>query len=169
MIKAPVFLIALTIGNLRAQEPDAKTAIKGIYAATLAGMRSAQTKEEIAALVNGIDVPEWTSSLFNGQTMTRAQALRELEGLLPIPPEKRPGFQMSIVYWNEIPAQASVVYWAYTDRGKELVGSLARDTWARTGSGWRRLRHEKFFPDRPLVVDSKSVITPPGIEVIRMP
>jgi hypothetical protein len=164
-----VLLVTMIIGSLQAQAPDAKIAIKSIYASTLAGMRAAQTKDDVANVVNGIDVPEWTSSLFNGQTMTRSQGLRELEGLLSIPSEKRPGFQMSIVYWNETAAHVRVVYWVYREQGNELVGSLARDTWARTASGWRRLRHEKFLPDQPLVVDGKGVIVPPGVETIRTP
>jgi len=158
-------------GGLWADDPtddmDARAAIQSIYAATLTGMRDAKTKEDIARVVNGIDVPEWVSLLYNGQTMVRAQAIRELEGLLAIAPEKRPEFRMDILYWNETAAGVRVVYWAYGERGNELAGSMARDSWARTPSGWRRLRHEKFLPDRPLVVDGKAVVTPPVGETIR--
>jgi phosphohistidine phosphatase SixA len=91
MTTARVFLITAYATFLQAQ--DAKPTILEIYSSTLRTMRTAQTKEDISRMMDAIDVREWTSSLFNGQTMTRAQAMRELESLLSIPLEKRPSFR----------------------------------------------------------------------------
>ncbi len=41
-----------------------------------------------------------------------------------------------------------------------MIGSLYRDTWVQTPAGWRRIRQEKFFPDRPLLEDGKALILP---------
>jgi len=55
----------------------------------------------------------------------------------------------------------TVLYWVYGTADEKLIGSIARDTFVRTEQGWRRMRHEKYFPDRPLVVNGKTVIAPP--------
>lgn len=158
MTIARALLFIACVGCLDAQ--DVRSTIQALYTDTLRAMRTAQTKEDISRMVEAIDVPEWTSSLFNGQTMTRPQAIRELESILAIPPEKRPLFHIEPFYWSETAAAVTVVYWVYMDINGTRNGSIARDTWARTAAGWRRTRHEKFFPDRPLMKDGKPVFLP---------
>ncbi len=46
--------------------------------------------------------------------------------------------------------------------GGRVIGSLYRDTWVRAANGWKRVRTEKMFPDRPLVEDGKPMILPAG-------
>jgi len=158
MIVALVTLFIASTGTLSAE--DSRATIRSLYTDALRAMRTAQTKEDITRMVEAIDIPEWTSSLVNGQTMTRQQAVRELESLLAVPPENRPLFHIEPIYWNETAAAMTVVYWVYIDIKGNRNGSIARDTWARTAAGWRRTRHEKVFPDRPLMKDGKPVFLP---------
>ena len=145
---------------LHAQESP-QAAIKKALARNFAALQSATTKADILRAVDAIDVPGWVSHLPNGQVRTRADALRELETLLAIPPDRRPSPRLDFVYWNEAAGDVTALYWVYSERDGRLTGSLARDTWVNTANGWRRTRHEKFFPDRPLVVYGRAVIAPP--------
>ena len=131
-------------------EEDFKQAIMNSYAATFAAMRQAKTKSDIDMMVDAIDAPEWVASLPAGETMTRPEAVALLGGVLAIPAEKRPMPRQQIVYMTETGWNVLVVYWVYRQSESRLIGSLARDTWVRTARGWRRIRHEKFFPDGPL-------------------
>jgi hypothetical protein len=124
-------------------------------------MKDAKTKDDIARIVNGMDAPEWVSTLPAGETMTRAEEIAGLEGLLAVPPEKRPVPTLDFVYVKETGSNILAVYWVYRQTGHQMVGSLVRDTWVRTAPGLRRIRHEKFFPDRVLVDNGKPVILPP--------
>jgi hypothetical protein len=135
--------------------------IKDMYASTLNAMKNAKTKDDIAKIVDGMDAPEWTSSLPAGETMTRADAIAGLEGMLAIPPEKRPTPLLDFLYVKETDRNILAVYWVYRQSEHQTVGSLVRDTWVRTATGLRRIRHEKFFPDRVLLDDGKPVILPP--------
>jgi hypothetical protein len=112
-------------------------------------------------IVGGMDAPEWTGSLPTGETMTRAEAIASLEGLLAIPPEKRPVPTLDFLYVRETGWNVLAVYWVYRQSERQTVGSLVRDTWVRAAPGLRRIRHEKFFPDRVLIDDGKPVILPP--------
>jgi hypothetical protein len=124
-------------------------------------LHEAKTNEDIAKMVDAIDTPDWISIGPTGQTMTRAEAVRLLESLLATPPDQRSSPKMDIVFMNETKWNTTVLYWVYTGPEGQLTGSLARDTFVRTAQGWRRMRHEKYFPDRPLVVNGKAVIAPP--------
>jgi len=135
--------------------------IKDLYASTINAMKDAKTKDDIARIVGGMDAPEWVSSLPTGETMTRAEAIAGLEGLLAVPPEKRPSPTLDFLYLKETGWNVLAVYWVYRQSEHQIVGSLVRDTWVRTPLGLRRIRHEKFFPDRVLVDDGKPVILPP--------
>jgi hypothetical protein len=84
--------------------------------------------------LNGMDVPEWVGISPAGETQTRAETLASLEPLLAIPPEKRPALTLDFLYFKE-------TGW----------NVLVLDTWVRTAAGLRRIRHEKFFPDRVLI------------------
>ena len=95
-----------------------------------------------------------------GETWTLADILKEGEAGLQVPPEKRPLPKMDFVYIRETGWNVLVVYWMSRHSGTRVVGSLYRDTWVRTADGWRSIRQEKFFPDRPLIEDGKPVILP---------
>jgi len=132
-----------------------------MYAATFAALHDAKTKDDIAKMVDAFDTPDWVSYLPTGETLTRPEAVRLLESLLATPPEKRPSPRMDIIFMNETKWNVTVLYWVYGTADEKLIGSIARDTFVRTEQGWRRMRHEKYFPDRPLVVNGKTVIAPP--------
>jgi hypothetical protein len=153
---ALLFLTAAFGGD----EDIAKT-IKDLYASTLSAMKNAKTKEDIQTIVNGMDVPEWVGISPTGETQTRAETLTSLEPLLAVPPEKRPVPTLDFLYVKETGWNVLVLYWVYAKTEHQIVGSLARDTWVRTASGWRRIRHEKFLPNQVLVDDGKPVILPP--------
>jgi hypothetical protein len=142
-------------------DENVQNTIKDLYTATFAALRQAQTKDDIAKMVTAIDAPEWIGNGPNGETMTRADAISQLEPMLAVPSEKRPAPKMDFVYMRETGWNVLVVYWVYDESASQIVGSLARDPWVRTTEGWRRIRHEKFFLNRPLVVDGKAVILPP--------
>lgn len=154
-------VLILGVRLVSAQSEDTKKTIQTLYAATFAALHDAKTKEDIAKMVDAIDTPDWVSIGPTGQTMTRSEAVRLLESLLDTPPDQRSSPKMDIVFMNETKWNATVLYWVYTGPEGQLTGSLARDTFVRTAQGWRRMRHEKYFPDRPLVVNGKAVIAPP--------
>jgi hypothetical protein len=155
-------LIALMLGAhlVPAQSEDTKKTIQSLYSSTFAVLHEAKTKEDIVKMVDALDTPDWVSIGPTGQTMTRAEAIRLLESLLATPPDQRSSPKMDIIFMNETKWNATVLYWVYTGPEGQLTDSMARDTFARTAQGWRRMRHEKYFPDRPLVVDGKAVIAP---------
>ena len=130
------------------------------YESTFSAMRQIKSKAELEQMVDAIDVPEWQSLLPSGGIMTRPEAIAELTGILAVPPENRPVPRQQMLYMSETGWSAFAVYWIYRQSGDQLIGSLARDTWARTPRGWRRIRHEKLFPDRPLVQNGKGLILP---------
>ncbi len=141
-------------------QADYRDEIPKIYASTFAAMREAKTKADIERLVNAIDVPEWRGTLPSGATLTRPAAVSSLMGLLEVAPEHRPIPRQQMIYLAENDWSVTAVYWVYGEVGERLVGSMARDTWVRTARGWRRVRHEKIFPDRPLVEKGKGLILP---------
>jgi hypothetical protein len=157
---APVLCLLVSAGAFAADEDSQKT-ISDAYSATLTALRDAKTKEDIARMVSSMDAPEWTGTSPAGETLTRSEAISQLESLLAIPQEKRPTAKLDFIYWKETGWNVLAVYWVYRQTEQQLVGSLVRDTWVRTAQGWRRIRHEKMFPDRPLVDEGKPVILPP--------
>ena len=152
-------LMSLTCGIANSQD-DFRWAITKVYEATFSAMRQIKTKAELQQMVDAIDVPEWQANLPSGEIMTRSEAITALTGLLAVPTENRPVPHQQMLYMTETGWSAFAVYWIYRRVGDTLVGSLARDTWARTPQGWRRIRHEKLFPDRPLVENGKGLILP---------
>jgi len=142
-------------------DEDVPKTIRDLYNATFAAMKEAKTKEDLARMVSAIDAPEWVGNSPEGETLTRAQSLASLEPILAIPAEKRPTPKLDFVFIKETGWNVLAVYWVYRQTEQQLVGSMARDTWVRTGQGWRRIRHEKLFPERLLVDEGKPVILPP--------
>jgi hypothetical protein len=151
-------LLLISGGLLGADESVEKT-IKDLYASSQAAIRTARTKEELAAALNTF-APEWVGNMPAGETLTFSDLLKEAEAGLAIPPEKRPLPKMDFVYIQQTGWNVLVVYWNSRRSGTRVIGSLYRDTWVRTADGWRRIRQEKFFPDRPLLEDGKPVILP---------
>jgi hypothetical protein len=119
----------------------------------------ARTKADIARALDTF-APEWVGNMPAGETLTFADLVKEGEAGLAIPPEKRPLPKMDIIYVRETGWNVLVVYWNSRRSGTQVIGSLYRDTWVRTPDGWRRIRQEKFFPDRRLMQDGKPVILP---------
>lgn len=156
-LAAALLLVRVAFGA----DQNIEKTIKDMYASTLSAMKNAKTKDDIQTLVSGMDVPEWVGISPEGATQTRTETLASLEPLLAIPPEKRPVPALDFLYFKETGWNVLVLYWVYAKTEHQMVGSLARDTWARTASGWRRIRHEKFLPNQVLVDDGKPVILPP--------
>jgi len=141
-----------------AGEPVEKT-IKDLYASSQAVLRAARTKDELERALNTF-APEWVGNMPAGETLTLADLMKEAEAGLAVPPEKRPLPKMDFVYIRQTGWNVLVVYWNSRRSGTRIIGSLYRDTWVQTPDGWRRIRQEKFFPDRPLLEDGKPVILP---------
>jgi len=153
----PVLLIS---AHLFGAGEDVEKTIRDLYAATQTTIREARTKEDITRALSSF-APEWVGNMPAGETLTLADLVKEGEAALAIPPEKRPLPKMDIVYLRETGWNVLVVYWNSRRSGAQMIGSLYRDTPVRAGEGWRRIRQEKFFPDRPLMQDGKPVILPP--------
>ena len=151
--------VTLACGVAQSQD-DFRREITKTYEATFSAMRQIKTKADLQQMVDAIDVPEWQGNLPSGEIMTRSEAIASLMGLLSVPLENRPVLHQQMLYMAETGWSAYAVYWIYREAGDQLIGSIARDTWARTPQGWRRIRHEKLFPDRPLVQNGKGLILP---------
>lgn len=152
----PVLLMSLP---LPAAEEGVEKTIRDLYAESHKAMREARTQEEMTRAL-GSFAPEWVGNMPAGETLTFADLLKEASAGLALPPEKRPLPKMDFVYLRQTGWNVLVVYWNSRRSGAQVIGSLYRDTWVRTGDGWRRIRQEKFFPDRPLFEDGKPVILP---------
>lgn len=121
--------------------------------------REARTKEDLARAMSTF-APEWVGNMPAGETLTLADVLKEGESILAVPPEKRPLPKLDFVYIRETGWNVLAVYWNSRSVGTQVIGALYRETWVRTPNGWRQVKKEKFFPDRPLLVDGKPVILP---------
>jgi hypothetical protein len=157
---APILL--LLCGGLLAADESVEKTIKDLYASSQSALRTARTRPELTAAFDTF-APEWVGSMPAGETLTLTDLQKEAEAVLAIPPEKRPLPKMDIVFFRQTGWNVLVVYWNSRRAGTQVVGSLYRDTWVHTAGGWRRIRQEKFFPDRPLLEDGKPTILP-GVE-----
>jgi hypothetical protein len=144
---------------LFAAEENVEQTIRALYESSRAAAREARTKEDIQRALSSF-APEWVGNMPAGETITLADLYKEGESGLAIPPEKRPMPQMDFVTIRETGWNVLVVYWNSRRVGTRVIGALCRDTWVRTSGGWKRIRTEKFFPDRPLIEDGKPVILP---------
>jgi hypothetical protein len=154
-----LMLLSLICTGLMAADESVEKTIKDLYASSEAALRTARSKEELAAALRTF-APEWVGNMPAGETLTLADVQKEVEAGLAIPPEKRPLPKRDFVYIKETGWNVLVVYWQSRRSGTRVIGSLYRDTWVRGADGWRRIRQEKFFPDRPLLEDGKPVILP---------
>jgi hypothetical protein len=154
-----VLIPTLLCGNLLGADDSVEKTIKDLYASSREILRTARTKEDLARALSTF-APEWVGKMPAGETLTIADLIKEGEAGLAIPPESRPQPKMDFLYIRETGWNVLVVYWNSRRSGTQVIGSLYRDTWVRTADGWRRIKQEKFFPDRPLIQDGKPVILP---------
>jgi len=147
--------------GLCAADENIEQTIRALYASSRAAAREARTKEDISRALSTF-APEWVGNMPASETITLADLYKEGEAGLAIPPEKRPIPKLDFVYMRETGWNVLVVYWNSRRSGTQVIGALYRDTWVRTSAGWKRIRTEKFFPDRPLIEDGKPVILPAG-------
>ncbi len=169
----------LAIGQLASAQisAPARDAITSLYTKTLAQIRVAKTKDDIARIQDAMETKDWVSIDPTGRRASLADAQRALESTLTTPPEKRNLPDMQVVWMQESGGKAIVVMWvsfraALTDtqgkfgeKGKShtaVVGALCRDTLVLTPKGWRRSSHEKLFPDEPLTIDGAPRFAVPG-------
>jgi hypothetical protein len=157
---API-LMPMCGGLLAADESVEKT-IEDLYASSQGALRTARTRPELTAAFDTF-APEWVGNMPAGETLTLAGLQKEAEAVLAIPPETRPLPKMDIVVFRQTGWNVLVVYWNSRRASTQVAGSLYRDTWVPTPRGWRGIRQEKFFPDRPLLEDGKPMILP-GVE-----
>jgi hypothetical protein len=157
-------IVVLTLGlanvaMLMADATDIQK-VKQKYEASYAAIGELKTPKDVERLIDIFQVPEWVGTFPAGETLTRESSVAEGVSILSIPPEKRPRPNIQFVYVTETGWNILAVYWQYRKDGEKIVGSLFRDTWVRAEAGWRRVRTEKFFPDRTLVEGGKGVILP---------
>lgn len=154
---APVLILS---GQLARADDSTEKTIRDLYAASQKTLREARTKDDMSRALASF-APEWVGNMPAGETLTFADLVKEAEAGLAVPPERRPIPKMDFVYIRQTGWNVLAVYWNSRKSGNQLIGSLYRDTWVQSGDGWRRIRQEKFFPDRPLIQDGKPVILPP--------
>ncbi|MBM3727457.1 MAG: nuclear transport factor 2 family protein [Acidobacteria bacterium] len=148
--------LAMPAGMMWGQE-GGREQILAVYQATLAAIRTVNSEAGLLRMVDAMDAPEWVGVLPGGRTLTRVEAIGQLKGLLGVPAERRPGMGIEMIHVAESGDTAEVVCWVFVELpGGELRGTIARDKWARVEAGWRRVRHEKIFPERPLVRTGKG-------------
>jgi hypothetical protein len=145
---------------LNAEDVSAQQTIQDTYTSSFAQMRAAKTKPDLERLLDSINAPEWVAEMPAGETLTREDAMKDGQSALAMPAEKRPIPKMQIAWIRETDWNVLVVYWQYRLAGHQTIGALYRDSWVRTKAGWRRIRTQKFFPDRVLVDDGKGVFLP---------
>ena len=157
-MRAIVILTLFAMGIWAAEENVEKT-IRDLYAASDSALRAVRTRKDLDQVLSTF-APEWVGNMPAGETITLADLVKEGEAALSIPPEKRSLPEREFVYIKQTGWNVLAVYWNFRRTGTKIVGALYRDTWAQTPFGWRRIRQEKFFPDRPLTEDGKAVILP---------
>jgi hypothetical protein len=84
---APILILACTC--LAGADDSVEKTIKDLYAYSQAAIRKARTRDELARALDTF-APEWVGNMPAGETITFADLLKEAEGGLAIPLEKRP-------------------------------------------------------------------------------
>ncbi len=143
-------LAALALTPVAKAQEALPRAISDAYESTLSALQSAKSTADIHRMMDAMDAPDWVSVAPTGEKTSRDDAENQLKGILSIPSGQRPIPIQKTIFVSDQGSQVLVLYWVYriTDQGK--VGSIVRDSWLKTPDGWRRTRHEKFFPDRLL-------------------
>jgi len=121
---------------------------------------------------------------FGRIVLTRETADGELASMLALPPERRVT-QMDILWAEQTSDRLIVVAWVLPDEVEQIDtegdfgppgskhrltrGTLVRDIFQKTANGWRRIQHDKLFPnDTVLAVDGIPRIVPPLDERYRV-
>jgi hypothetical protein len=174
-------IVCLLAGLARSQpaklDPAALETARSIYVSSFTALREAKTIEDMRKLSVTLAAPGWMSVDRFGRSVPHENLDAELEELLKLPPETRVT-GMDII-WAETDAERLIaVAWmmpsvteridaegAYGPKGEThrlTRGTLIRDIFEKTDTGWRRIRHDKLMPnDTVLAVDGKPLIVPP--------
>jgi hypothetical protein len=152
-------IVASLTPGLVSGQGDVIDLIKSMYSVSQEVMRDARSKEDMARALATF-APEWIGLMPAGETLTLADLRKDADTLLAIPPERRTLPKVDFVFVRQTGWNVLAVYWNYRVSGSQVIGSLYRDTWVQTTNGWRRIRQEKIFPDRPLFQEGKPVILP---------
>jgi hypothetical protein len=160
------------------QDPGALELAKSIYTRAFTELRGAKTLEDMKKLADSLDSQDWISvDRFGRTVLTRRDADRELTSVLSLPPERRVT-EMDIIWAEQESDRLIVVAWMmpnevevvdsegdYGSKGSKhrlMRGTLVRDIFLKTDSGWRRVRHDKLLPNSTiLAVDGAPRIIPP--------
>jgi hypothetical protein len=145
-----VIFVALVLARAGQSQDVLPSPISAVYDAALSAMQTSKSAKDINRMVEAMDSPDWVGVTPTGEKTSREQAEKQLLGLLSIPVGQRPIPKQKTVFVSQSDSSALVVYWVYRTTAEGSVGSMARDTWIQTRSGWRRTMHEKLFPDRLL-------------------
>ena len=145
------------------QDPGAMETAKAIYTRAFTLLRDAKNMDDMRKLSDSLDSPEWVSlDRFGRPLFTRAQADREFESILVLPPEQRVS-AMDIIWAERDATRLIVVAWMFPreeirDGHKLTRATLIRDLFDNTPTGWRRIRHEKWLPNGTLLaIDGRSL------------
>src|SRR5882724_1877071 len=124
----------LFASGLAAADDNLEKTIRELYASSQAAVRNARTPDDIRQALATF-APEWVGHMPAGETITLEFPRKEAQGILAIPPEKRPLFpQIDFVYIRETGWNVLVVYWNSRRMGGRVIGSLYRDTWVRAAN-----------------------------------
>jgi hypothetical protein len=178
-----VFMLAVLVGVAFGQQPPRQDAAtlelaKSIYSRAMTALQEAKTMDDMKKLADDLSSPDGISVDRFGRTiLTRKEADGELASMLALPPERRVT-QMDILWAEQNSDRMIVVAWVLPNEVEQIDtegdfgakgtkhrltrGTLIRDIFQRTGTGWRRIQHDKLFPnDTVLAVDGASRIMPP--------
>ena len=160
-----VCLLAAVVSGqpLPKQDQAALDEARGIYQRAFTALRNARTMDDMRKLSDALDSADWISvDRFGRPLLTRAQADREFESLLALPPDRRVS-AMDIIWAERDSTRMIVAAWMSPSEevrdGHRLTrATLIRDIFENTPNGWRRIRHDKLLPNgTQLAVDGKQL------------
>ena len=176
------FAVFLILVHSALAQPGLDVA-KEYYRRTLSALQQAKSKDDLKKLVEMLDAPDWVSIDPAGFVVqTRDKAALALEPFLTIAPGKRPLPTVEVLWVHDEPWRVTAVsivlgpnvtvpnppratskstFGSAAQPHFLLAGSLIRDTFAMTATGWRRFKHEKLLPDQFRAPPEESVIAAP--------
>jgi hypothetical protein len=178
-----IFMIAMLAGvAFGQQQPRQDVATlelaNSIYSRALTALQEAKTMDDMRKLADDLASPDGISvDRFGRTVLTRKEADGELASMLALPPERRVT-QMDILWAEQNSDRLIVVAWVLPNEVERIDtegdfgppgskhrltrGTLVRDIFQKTADGWRRIQHDKLFPnDTVLAVDGMPRIVPP--------
>ncbi|MCU1329248.1 MAG: hypothetical protein JWN34_4618 [Bryobacterales bacterium] len=175
-------LLCLTSGiatpQLPGQDPAALETARSIYRQSFEGLRDATTLDDMRKVSANLDSADWISvDRFGRTVLTKADADRDLESVLKLPPDRRAA-GMDIIWAERDAERLIVVAWMGYFETNQADGSgdfgakgtehklsratLIRDIFVRDAERWHRIRHDKLLPNGTvLAVDGQPRIVPP--------